>query len=99
MSMNFNKSNPTVAPKKNHNKKIAEIIIVVVLGTIGAIGLIHEVQKTQTNIQSISDPPPSHLEQKLFSKCKNLQDYYNSIGVQSDYHCEQYAKAYSGLVK
>lgn len=41
MSMNFN--NPTLTPKKNNNKLIAEIVIAVVLGTIGAIGIWHYV--------------------------------------------------------
>jgi hypothetical protein len=102
MSMNFN-SNPTPipAPKKNNSKLIAEIIIAVVLGTFGAIGIWHYVMEMDHIVPNSEGTTSTHddLQQKLFTKCQNLQDYYNSIGVDSDYKCDKYAKAWSGLVK
>jgi hypothetical protein len=107
MSMNFNSSTPppvTPKPKKNNNKKIAEIIIVVVLGTIGAIGVTQYVISIQDNTEYIVNPQPTsnnNLEQKLFDKCQKLQDWYRTLDgfENTNYHCDQYAKAWSGLVK
>ena len=112
MSMNFNNSRPPPEPepqKKNNNKMIG-IIIAAVLGTAGAIGIIHEVMKMQDNMDKVFFPSstttslsPQHsdLEQKLFDKCQKLQDWYRSIdGLENtNYHCDKYADAWSGLVK
>ena len=102
MSMNFNNS-PKPIPKKNNNKLIIEIIIAVVLGTVGAIGIWHYVMDLDPMDHMVTSQP-SHandLQQKLFDKCQKLQDWYRSLDgfENTDYHCDKYAEAWSGLVK
>lgn len=112
--MNYNNTGvpqPTAPPKKNNTKTIAVVVIIGFITMFAAIGLYQETQKTLNNIvsaepeaTSISTPTTaasSDLEQKLFTKCENLQDWYKSLdGFEStNYHCDKYAKGWAGLVK
>jgi len=103
--MNFNSAtSPSVSPKpKNNNKLVAEIIIAVVLGTFGAIGIWHYVMETSHIVPSSEGITPTHsdLQQKLFDKCQKLQNWYQSLDgfENTNYHCDKYVEAWSGLVK
>lgn len=110
MSMNFNSGPPAALPpipKKNNTG----IILAVVIGAIAATTVIFGVISAQDTVKSFSSSPEpiqsqtnndaSNLEQKLFEKCKNLEDWYKSLdGFEStNYHCDKYAKGWAGLVK
>ena len=114
MSMNFNGSKPAPAPepepKKNNNKLMAEIVIAVVIASIAATVIMGTVMETQNKMErvfspssaapSISQSQHDDLEQKLYDKCKNLEDWYRSLdGLEStNYHCDKYAKGWAGLI-
>ncbi len=111
--MNFNGSKPDpVEPPVKKNNHFG-IILAVVLGSIAATVIVFAVMSAQDQMDKVFFPSSSEptttgtgidtnaLQQKLYDKCKNLEDWYRSLeGFENtNYHCDQYAKAWSGLAK
>jgi len=105
MSMNFNpnpKPTPEPEPKKNRTNEIVLALVmvgIVIAVVIFALQNAYKMNENWANTEPTTTIITTNLEQKLFDKCQNLQDWYRSLdGFEgTDYHCDKYAKAWSGL--
>jgi len=102
--MNFNpKPTPEPEPKKNRTNEIVLALVmagIVIAVVVFALQSAYKMNENWTNTEPTTTiTTNNNLEQKLFDKCQNLQDWYRSLdGFEgTDYHCDKYAKAWSGL--